>query len=99
VVSNFAPPLGSALARTDPVFFDVTDNLGALRLVHLSAKFADGTYEVIHDGTDFAAGYATLSTRTAITNGFRYRVRRSAGWISGPTIVPLAIDTAGNENV
>jgi hypothetical protein len=97
-VSNVAPTPGSAIARVDPVFFDVTDDQGSLRLVLVAARFADGSYEVVHDGTDFAAGYATLSTREAITNGFRYRVRRAAGWPSGPTIVPFVVDTSGQEN-
>ena len=97
-ISNLAPTPGSAISRSDPVFFDVTDDKGGLRRALIAAKFADGSYEVVHDGDAFAAGYASLSTREAITNGFRYRVRRAAGWPSGPTIVPFVVDTSGQEN-
>jgi hypothetical protein len=98
-VSNLAPTPGSAISRSDPVFFDVTDDQASIRRALIAARFADGSYEVVHDGDGFAAGYASLSTREAITNGFRYRVRRAAGWPSGPTIVPFVIDTSGQENV
>lgn len=96
-ISNIAPAPGTAISRADPIFFDVTDDLNMIRRAVLCAKFSDGTYEVIHDGESFAQGYASLSTRTAIANGWHYRVRRTAGWPSGPTLVPFITDTSGNE--
>jgi hypothetical protein len=99
VVSNVSPAAGTALARTDAVFFDVTDDSGVFRRIIVTATFTDGVAEVVHDGDGFAARYGSTSTRTPITNGFRYRVRRTGGWPYGPTIRAYAIDPAGNENV
>jgi hypothetical protein len=96
-VTNVAPTPGSAIGRSDPIFFDVTDDKSALRRVIIAAKFADGTYEVVHDGDVFADGYKNLSIREVIAGGWHFRIRRSAGWPSGPTIVPFGFDTSGNE--
>ena len=40
------------------------------------------------------------STRTELEAGksYRYRVRRNAGWPEAPTLLPIPIDTAGNES-
>jgi hypothetical protein len=51
------PRRARAIGRSDPIFFDVTDDKSALRRVIIAAKFADGTYEVVHDGDVFADGY------------------------------------------
>jgi len=44
------------------------------------AEYDTGAYEVVHDGTDFAQVYAAQSSRTAITGGFEYLVKRAGGW-------------------
>lgn len=98
VVSNVSPTAGTELARTDPVFFDVTDDSATFRRILVTASFEDGVAEVVHDGDSFAARYAATSTRTPIASGYRYRVRRTGGWPYGPTIRAYAIDTSGNEN-
>ncbi len=95
-ISNVSPTPGTAIARTAPLTFDVTD--AGLGRVLVCAVFAGGGYEVVHDGDSFAAGYATLSTRVAITDGYRFRVRRGAGWTEAPTIRIFAFDVAGNES-
>lgn len=98
VVTDISPTAGTPIARAAPVFFSVTDAAGNLHRAMVLAKFADGTYEVVHDGDAFAAGYLALSTRTVITNGFRFRVRRGLGWLNGgPEIVIVSYDLAGNE--
>lgn len=99
VVSNVTPAAGVALARTDPIFFDVTDDASAFRRIIVVADFADGSSEVVHDGDNFAARYAATSGREPITDGFRYRIRRTGGWPYGPSIRAFAIDVAGNENL
>jgi hypothetical protein len=96
-IANMLPAPGTAIARTDPILFDVTDNQNLKRCLVL-VYFTDGTYEVIHDGDNFAQGYAALSSRLAITGGFRYRVRRTAGWLSTPTVKIVAYDASGNED-
>lgn len=102
-ISNVEPAVLSDVGRLDPIFFDVTD-AGELGRVIVAARFVNGAYEVVHDGNDFAAGYAAQSTRTAITDGYRYRVRRTAGWPSLPgaiapmTIAVWAVDSEGNAS-
>lgn len=107
LVSNVSPPTGTPIARSAPVFFDVTDDSGLFRRVIVTATFqdkplngtyVDGTVEVVHDGDTFSAAYGQGALRTLITNGFHYRVQRVGGWPFAPTIRAYAIDQSGNEN-
>lgn len=96
-ISNMAPAPGNEISRTQLVTLDVTDDQ-TLRRVLLAVKFpASGEYEVVHDGDVFADRYITLSTRVAVSGGWRYRLRRGAGWPSAPTLRVFAVDTSGNE--
>jgi hypothetical protein len=100
VISNVDPPVGSRVPRERAISIDVTDNLGALRAAILVGKFAEAQMvEVIHDGTAFTYHYQALSTRSVITNGYRYSVRRDTGWPGNPEITGYFVDTSGNENV
>lgn len=96
VVENITPAAGSPISSGTTLGFDVVDNV-ALRRVVVLARFVGGAQDVVHDGDAFAAAYAPGSTRTAIAGGFRYRIRRVGGWPSSPSILPLAVDTSGNE--
>ncbi len=95
-VDNFDPPAGTPISRTRRLGFDVKDN-GTLRLTAVLVEF-DGTslYEVAWDGMAFSPLYAD-STRTTVTGGHRYELRRTGGWPVAPTVRVVAIDTAGNE--
>jgi len=98
VIGNFDPTPGSALARTDPVAFDVTDDSGSFIRIFVVAFFATiGDQEVIHDGGAFVGRYSAASSRVPITNGFRYTVTRNGGWLGPPTIRIFPIDAAGNQ--
>lgn len=95
-VSGVTPAGGATLVPTSTVQLDVTD-AGGFRRVLLVAELPT-SQEVIHNGAAFTATYQE-STRTAITNGWRYVVRRVGGWPRGSwTLRPYAIDTSGNEN-
>jgi hypothetical protein len=98
LVSNVSPPTGTPIARSAPVFFDVTDDSGLFRRIIVTASFEDGAVDVVHDGDGFAARYNQGSTRGLVTNGYHYRVQRSGGWPFAPTIRAYAIDQSGNEN-
>lgn len=95
-VENITPAAGSPISSGTTLGFDVVDNV-ALRRVVVLARFVGGAQDVVHDGDAFAATYARGSTRTAIAGGWRYRIRRVGGWPSSPSILPLAVDTSGNE--
>lgn len=98
IVDNYDPAPGTAISNTDTVAFDVTDDTGFFCKIMITAYFADSTlWEVVHDGVSFSPRYAFGASRTPITNGFRYVVRRVGGWSLAPTIRTYAIDLGGNE--
>lgn len=101
VLSNFSPAFGNAIASTQPISFDITDNSGFLKLTVLLASFAGlvGT-EVIYDGTNFNPGLYTNSNNvvTPITGGLHFKLLRDGGWPGAITLLPLVVDPAGNEN-
>lgn len=100
VVSNYSPAPDGILAPTDTISFDVTDETGLFHSLVITV-FYPLTYEweVIHTGTDFAPKFKPGSSRTAITDGFHYSVRRVGGWASSPLqIFPFVVDAGGNPN-
>jgi hypothetical protein len=96
-IGNFMPSVGSPLARSSSVSFDVLDEV-ALRRVLVLVRLGASTY-CVHDGFVFRDRFAVMSTRSAIAGGFRYTVKRDGGWIEAPTFEVLAIDTSGNEAI
>lgn len=100
VVAVVEPAEGTALASDDAIVIDVTDDDNALAVVVVAARMRDDddneiSQELVHDGTAFAALYGT-SQRSAITNGWRYTIRRLAGWRYRPQIRVISVDTGGN---
>lgn len=95
VIDNFSPAVGTPLARSDTVSFDVTDNV-ALRRALVLVTLAGETY-CVHDGFTFRGEFSNLSTRSVIAGGYHYTVKRNGGWIEPPDFEVLAIDTSGNE--
>jgi hypothetical protein len=87
------------LAFNDPIVFNVTDNEG-LANVQVTIKYAAlGLAESAYDGENFAPNFLAprrLSTKTAISNGFRFTLYRLNGWPSTPTLIVRAVDTSGN---
>ena len=98
VIDNFVPDENVAIARTDPVQFDVTDNSGVFSAIIVHVRFLeDGLCECAYNGLNFEARYAAGSSRVAVANGGRFTVRRTGGWVSTPIqLVITAIDAAGN---
>lgn len=99
IVDNYDPAVGSTITATQALSFDVTDDTGTFSSIVITAYFPDGSWEVIHTGTQFAPRYAASSSRAAIANGFRYTCRRVGGWSGNPTIVSFPVDAAGNVSV
>lgn len=92
-VTEVVPDVGVVLQPTDTISLRIIYPNGKKRAV-LVAKFPT-SHEVIHDGDNFAPGYATLSTFTPIDD--RYVIGRDGGWPAAPTIWPLGYDLYGNE--
>ncbi len=99
VVGNLLPASGP-LEKHTVVSFDVTDDSG-LRQVFVVAAFPSNIKELIHDGTDFNQGYRnSFNTRSAISGGYHYTVRRDQGWTEATVSIEVyAIDTSGNQEV
>jgi len=96
VIGNFVPTVGTEIARTDPIQFDVTDETG-LASVYITARYEDGTAECVWDHDSFQARFLAGSSRNAITDGYRFVIRRAGGWLSTPIILDIvAIDMSGN---
>jgi hypothetical protein len=95
-VSNFDPPLGTVIERTDPIQFDVTD-ISGIASVFVVSWYADGTSECVWDGNSFAPRFLIGSSRVAITDGYRFVIRRTGGWLNTPISLSVrAVDSAGN---
>jgi hypothetical protein len=101
VVSNVTPTANSTISATQAIGCDITDadGAGTFRRIILTLTLPNGTSEVVHNGSAFVFPYATQSTRSSITNGYRYSIVRDGGWPRGSQIVltPYAIDTSGEE--
>jgi hypothetical protein len=117
VISNVSPPSAGDLSSDSIIQLDVTDTSGMTRRIQINAYIANTAptswppapgqepeMTVVHDGDCFGASYAAGSSRTAIPNGYRYRIVRGGGWPTSGTgqvyviFRAAAIDCAGNEN-
>jgi hypothetical protein len=98
VVSNVIPQILSQVIGDATLQFDVTDPDGDIHDLWLYAIFTTaGTHEMIHDGENsFAPYYLQSSRREAITNGWRYTLRRVGGWPESPQIRIRGFDTKLN---
>ena len=106
-LSGFSPPEGAALAKYDPVVFDVTDELVAgefLVTIIVSVYIVStDTTELAYmsgDGFEnryFSASGGITSSVAAISNGLRFTLRRRDGWPTGGIRVKVkAVDRGGN---
>jgi hypothetical protein len=77
------------------ITLQVTDTDGFASICTL-AEYGTGAYEVVHDGDKFGQVYAAQSTRTTITNGFEYIIKRAGGWFGDTvTVRVIAVDSGG----
>ena len=96
-ISNRFPSATTPLGRNTPVGFTVTDVDVDLFREFVTASFpGQAAEEVVYDGFNFASLYST-SSRTSVTEGFQFTLRRANGWPGPPTIRVFAIDRTGNE--
>lgn len=92
-ITNIHPPAGSAIAASATLSRDVIDTDSTVTSA-LFAKMGD-TWEVVFDGASFSPRYSS-STRSAITNGHRFAIRRNGGWPTGSIIISsVDVDATG----
>lgn len=96
VIGNWTPNPAVQITATTAIGFDVTDPHGFRKIV-VYAIASDGGEEVAWDGIAFSANYSAASTRTTITNGFRFSVKRNGGWVVAPRVTVIAVNTDGFE--
>jgi hypothetical protein len=100
-IADFSPTVGSTIACTDSLSFDVTDDSGDFKKILLIVRFPDGSSEVVYGAPGAPGGfepfYSTYSQVSAIANGYRFIVRRQQGWPAAPTLLPVLLDEAGSE--
>lgn len=97
VITIVSPIIGSTILKSTSLVIDVTDNLGLLVDVSISAELTSlPAEESVYSNSTFSNAY-NASVRVGITNGFRFTINRNVGWPSSPTVKIVAIDTAGNK--
>lgn len=98
-IGDFDPPTTEEVQPGGSVAFSLRDVAG-LTIAAVFAYFEQRRlYEVVHDATAFGPEY-DLSTRTTITNGWRYTLRRRSKWPRERLrIRVLARDAGGNAVV
>lgn len=96
IISNLSPAALSEVQTLTPISFDLTDEgLAGTAFEIVWVEYANGTTEVIFDGTAFSTGFST-STRDAITGGHSYVIRRIGGWSQSFSLKWAAVDFGGN---
>ena len=89
-----SPPAGGSIQPGEAFVVDVTDNVG-IRLLAITVELGS-THEVVWLRDAFGPSYVGRSSRTAITDGYRYTIARAGGWNASPTFHVEAVDVGGN---
>ena len=94
-VVTLVSPLAGTLEAFEAVVVDVTDNTTLGRVFLVARMPALNLEELIYAGNRFTPQYAAQSSQVAIAGGFRFTVKRSAGWPASPTLDAYAVDASG----
>lgn len=96
-VSDLFPAAGTPIRPNTPVSFKVTDVEEDLFRQFVTARFpGQSAEEVVYDGYSFTSLYSG-SSRTSVSEGYQFTLRRANGWPGPPTIRVFAFDRTGNE--
>lgn len=93
-ISNFDPAPSQGIGSGAPLRFDVTGTGAYALIVEI-----DGVRQLAWDGAAFAIPFAGQSSRSAISGGYRYTLRRNDNrWPLYPSILLRALsDSAGAD--
>jgi len=94
-VTLISPAAGNPIAPSTPVVVDVTDPDSPFRRI-LIVVVLGGVAYLAYDGT-WRSGFASFSTRSTITDGYRFSIRRDSGWTSAVDVEVYPFDDTGNE--
>lgn len=95
VVSNVSPPSGQPILPDTPLQFDITDADGFVLIIPMIMLDPYRLPEPVTDNLTAFTPLYVASTRVAITDGFRYTLRRKGGWTTQPELVIWAVDING----
>lgn len=91
-------PADGRLERDLPLVFDLLDDGDVTPIIGVYWPGFDLT-ELVWSGAAFESRYSA-STRTAVSGGFRYALRRTGGWpVGGVRLRVHAVDRGGNVGV
>lgn len=105
-VSNLTPAESTTLTTDQGVQFDVTVASPALlgsadggrMVVWVKYPDLDDKTEVAYDGAALTSTYDDGSTVTAITDGYRFVLKRNGGWVSRPSVFVHVVSDLGGVN-
>lgn len=97
-ITDITPPASTVLELTQSVSFSVTDaGNGTFARIIIAVAYTNSVEELVYDGSAFVGLYAATSSISAITDGFRFTILRSGGWLTAPTFRAFPIDSSGND--
>lgn len=92
---SFSPPTNTPIDPNQIIQVTITDLY--LKRVQLTAEYPNGEWEVIYMQGRFSSRYIVNSYKQAVTNGWRFYLRRSGNWPARPQIHCDPYDTSANE--
>ncbi len=100
VISNYDPARPGPLGNDETLGFDVTvsDDSGFSNISIVILFDELESEESVYDGFEFSPLYLASSSAVAITNGFRFRLNRRAGWPENPIAKVRAVTASGVLN-
>lgn len=105
-VSGLTPAASTVLTTDQGVQFDatvpapavLTSAGGGRMVVWVKYPDLDDKTEVAYDGAALTSTYDDGSTVSAITDGFRFVLKRNGGWISKPSVFVHIVSDLGGVN-
>lgn len=96
-ISVVSPTPDGPIRPLEAFVIDITDPEG-ISLSVITCQMG-GVHEVVWLRNAFSDDYLAGSSREAITDGWRYTIRRDGGWVASPTFNVEAVDLGGNFGV
>ncbi len=97
VLSGVTPAASTVIPSNTALAFTITSSPSLQRQMVFANFPGAAIQEVVWDGTAFSDRYAGLSTRTAVSGGFEFRIIRTPVWPDSPEIAIYAINTSAEE--
>lgn len=99
-IENLTPTTGSQINSGTTLGFDVVvSDATPLRLVVVGVRYNNlDTSEFVYEGDQFLPYFEASSTVEAITNGYRFRLKRRGGWPADPRVFVRAVSEEGAMN-